>query len=93
MAQLSLTIETGKSVPEMKTFIDSRLLSRPESKMLLTYHHWHGNVLHAKGSLGEGTITLEHRRVVIDIELTTFGEIAKGQIQRTLEKEFTQIGQ
>ncbi|MBI2793516.1 MAG: polyhydroxyalkanoic acid system family protein [Ignavibacteria bacterium] len=92
MARLSFTIETGKSVPEMKSYIDTRLLSRPESRMLLTHHHWNGNVLHAKGTLGEGTITLEHQRIVIDIELTAFGEIARSQIQRTLEREFTQIG-
>jgi hypothetical protein len=92
MARLSFTIETGKSVPEMRSYIDTRLLSRPESKMLLKDHHWSGNVLHASGTLGEGTITLEHQRIVIDIELTAFGEIARNQIQRTLEREFTQIG-
>ena len=92
MARLTHTIETGKSVAEMRTFIDTKMLSRPEAKMLLAEHRWEGNVLHASGGLGTGTMTLEHGKVVIDIDLSAFGAIAQSQIERTLENEFKRIG-
>lgn len=91
MASIQQTFETNKSVAEMRSMIDTKVLDRPEISLLLNEHHWDGNVLHASGSLGKGTVTLDHGRVTIDIELSMFGAAAKGKIEQTLTSTFTQL--
>jgi hypothetical protein len=91
MARIHQTFDTGKSVIEMRTFIDGRVLSRSEIALLLDTHTWKGNVLHANGKLGSGTITLEHGRVVIDIELSFFGAAAQGAIEQQLRDQFKRL--
>lgn len=86
MARITQTIETGKSIVEMRSFIDTKALGRPELALLLDTHRWEGNVLHASGKLGHGTLTLEDNRVIVDIELTLFGSAAKGRIEKELQK-------
>ena len=91
MARIQQTIETKKSIVEMRTYIDTKVLLRPDVGLVLSEHHWDGNVLHAKGRLGHGTITLEHGKVLVDIELTILGSAAKGTIEATLKKQFGQL--
>ena len=91
--KLEFSIETGKSVAETRAFIDTKILARPEATMLLAEHRWEGNVLHASGSLGVGTITVEHGLVKIDIELSAFGAVAKTQIERTLTEQFKRLSE
>ncbi len=73
--------------------IDSRILSRSDISLLLESHTWKGNVLHASGKLGSGTITLEHGRIVVDIELSFFGAAAQGAIEQKLREQFKQLQQ
>lgn len=91
MARIYQTFETGKSVVEMRTFIDARVLARPEISLLLATHTWKANTLHASGKLGHGTITLEHGRVIIDIELSFFGAAAQGAIEQQLREQFRRL--
>ncbi|MBU3741673.1 MAG: hypothetical protein FGM24_05245 [Candidatus Kapabacteria bacterium] len=91
MARIQQTIDTSKSIVEMRTLIDTKVLGRPEISLLIEQHHWDGNVLHASGKLGKGTITLEHQRVVIDIELSMFGSVAKGAIEQQLNDQIKRI--
>ena len=93
MATIHQTIETKKTVVEMRHSIDSKLLTRPELALLLDEHRWEGNVLHARGKLGHGTITLEHGRVIVHIELSLFGSAAKGQIEEALGKQLKRLGE
>jgi len=76
---------------EMRSYIDNNVLSRTDVGFILDEHHWDGNVLHAKGRLGHGTITLEHNKVVVDIELTILGSAAQGTIESTLKQKFGQL--
>ncbi|MCU0329946.1 MAG: polyhydroxyalkanoic acid system family protein [Candidatus Kapabacteria bacterium] len=92
MARIKQTFETGKSVVEMRTFIDSRVLTRPELSLLLDAHRWEGATLHASGKLGSGTIVLEHGKVHVDIELTLFGAAAQGTIEAKLAEQFKRLG-
>ncbi len=91
MARIQQTIETGKTVVEMRTYIDSTILARSDVSLVMKEHHWDGNVLHAKGGLGHGTITLEHQKLIIDIELNLLGSAAKGTIEATLKKQLEQM--
>lgn len=93
MARINQTFETGKSVVEMRTYIDTKVLQRPEISLLLESHHWSGNVLYASGKLGQGTITLEHAKVVIDIELSFFGAAAQGAIEQQLREQFKRLAE
>jgi hypothetical protein len=92
MARYTQTFETGKTVAEMRSFIDEKMLSRPETRIVISEHRWEGNVLHASGNLGTGTLTLEHGKVIVDIELTAFGSMAQSQIDRVLNDQFKRIG-
>lgn len=92
MARIQQTIDTTKSVAEMRTLIDTKVLGRPEVSLLIERHHWDGNVLHAAGKLGQGTITLEHGKVLIDIELSMFGAVAKGAIEQQLQDQIKRLG-
>jgi len=91
--KLEFVIETGKSVAETRVFIDQKILARPEATMLLAEHRWEGNVLHASGSLGTGTMTVEHGKVLVDLELSAFGQVARNQIERTLNEQFKRLSQ
>ena len=91
MARIQQSIETQKSVAEMRHLIDTKVLDRPEINMLLSDHRWEGNVLHASGTLGKGTVTLDEGRVTIDIELSMFGSAAKGKIEQTLTDTFKKL--
>jgi len=48
MATIHQTIETNKSVAEMRHSLDEKVLHRPDVTFLLDEHYWDGNVLHAK---------------------------------------------
>lgn len=93
MATIHQTVETKKTVAEMRHSLDSKVLSRPELKLLLDEHRWEGNVLHARGKMGHGTITLEEGRVIVHIELSLFGSAAKGQIEEALGKQLQRLGE
>lgn len=75
----------------MRTFIDTKVLVRPEIRLLLERHHWDGNVLHAAGKMGSGTLTLEQGQVLVDIELTLFGAAAKGAIEQQLTEQLKKL--
>jgi hypothetical protein len=92
MANIKQTIETSKTAMEMRLLIDSKVLTRPELSMLVSTHEWKGNVLHASGKLGRGTITLRDNFVDIDIELSFFGSAAKGAIEQTLSDQIKRLG-
>jgi hypothetical protein len=91
MARIQQTFETSKSIAEMRMLIDTKALNRPEIGLLLNDHRWEGNVLHASGTLGHGTITLTEGHVSVDIELSMFGAAAKGKIEQTLHSTFKQL--
>ena len=91
MARIKQRFETKKTISETRTFIDQRILSRPEIELLLQEHHWEGNVLHARGALGEGTVTIEHEAVLVDIELSLFGAAAQSRIEQALTDQFKQL--
>jgi hypothetical protein len=91
MARIQQTIQTSKSALEMRLLIDSKVLNRPEVALLLSEHRWEGNVLHARGRMGHGTITLADNLVTIDIELSMFGAAAKGAIEQTLTEKIKML--
>ncbi len=93
MARIQQTFETNKSIAEMRMLIETRALNRPEIGVLLKDHHWVGNVLHASGCLGHGTVTLTEGRVTIDIELSLFGSAAKSRIEDALSRTFKQLSE
>lgn len=92
VAAIDQTIETSKTVVEMRTLIESKILSRPEVRLLLDETRWEGNVLHARGKLGHGTVTVEHHRVHIHIELSLFGAAARGQLESMLTEQVKRLG-
>ncbi len=92
VAAIDQTIETSKSVVEMRGLIDSKILSRPEVRLMLDETRWEGNVLHARGKLGHGTVTVEHHRVHIHIELSLFGAAARGQLESMLTEQVKRLG-
>ena len=92
MATIHQTIETNKSVAEMRHSLDEKVLHRTDVTFLLDEHYWDGNVLHAKGKMGTGTITLEDKKVILDIHLTLFGSAAKGAIEQTLTDQLKKLG-
>ncbi len=75
----------------MRLLIDSKILTRPEVAMLITEHRWEGNVLHASGKMGRGTISVADQLVTVDIELSMFGSAAKGVIEETLTEKLKQL--
>lgn len=91
MARIQQTIQTSKSALEMRLLIDSKILTRPEVAMLITEHRWEGNVLHASGKMGRGTISVADQLVTVDIELSMFGSAAKGVIEETLTEKLKQL--
>jgi hypothetical protein len=93
MATIHQTIDTNKTAAEMRHLIDSKVLTRPELRLLLDETRWEGNVLHAKGKLGHGTVAVEERKVVIHIELSLFGSAARGQIEQALSDQVKRLGQ
>lgn len=93
MATIHQTIDTNKTAAEMRHLIDSKVITRPEIRLLLDETRWEGNVLHARGKLGHGTLTVEDRRVVIHIELSIFGSAARGQIEQVLNDQVMRLGQ
>jgi len=92
MPTIDQVIETTKSAAEMRHILDSKVLSRPEIRLLLNETRWDGNVLHAKGKMGHGTVSVEERKVVIHIELSLFGAAAKGAIESTLSEQIKKLG-
>ena len=92
MARIHQTIQTSKSALEMRLLLDTKVLTRPEFALLITDHHWDGNVLHASGKMGRGTITLADQLVTVDIELSMFGAAAKGAIEQTLNEQIKRLG-
>jgi len=42
--------------------------------------------------MGTGTITLEDKKVILDIHLTLFGSAAKGAIEQTLTDQIKKLG-
>lgn len=91
MARIQQTIETSKSAFEMRNYVETKVLIRPELKVLISEYHWVDNKLYAEGKLGKGTITLLDNKVIIDIELSLFGTVAKGQIEQTLQEQFKKL--
>ena len=91
MARIQQTIQTSKSAFEMRDYVETKILTRSELKLLITDYHWKGNTLYASGKLGNGTIELYDNSVVIDIELSIFGSAAKVQIEKTISEQFKKL--
>ena len=91
MSKIALTVDTNKSIAEMRSFIEDEILTRPEAEMLLNERQWEGDTLHASGSLGSGTIELREGAVVVDIELSMFGMAAKGRVEEVLREQFERL--
>lgn len=91
MSQISMTIESKKSIVEMRSFIEEEILTRPEAEMLLNERRWEGNTLHASGSLGSGTIEVSEGAVVVTIELSIFGIAAKGRVEEVIRSQFGRL--
>ena len=87
MARIHQTIQTSKTALEMRLLLDTKVLTRTEFALLVTDHRWDGNVLHASGKMGRGTITIADNLVTVDIELSMFGSAAKGVIEQTLNEK------
>ena len=92
MASIHQTIQTSKTALEMRLLIDTKVLTRPEFALLVSQHRWEGNVLHANGKMGRGTITLADQLVTVDIELSMFGSAAKGVIEQTMNEQIKRLG-
>ena len=91
MSRIQMDIVTEKSIDECRAFIDNSIVTRPEAQMLLSECSWTDNVLHAGGSLGQGTISLLPGIIRIDIELSMFGAAAKGRIEEVLSEQFKRL--
>lgn len=92
MSRIEQTVQTTKTAFEMKKLINQDMLSRPDVLVMLEQHHWDGNVLHASGKLGRGTIDLLDNLATISIELSALGSAAKGTIQDRLLKQINKLG-
>lgn len=92
MARINTTVTTKTTALEMRRMLDERVLSNPELQTLLPHHHWDGMVLHASGPLGKGTVALADYRIVIDIELSIFGSVAKRSIEERLVTQLSRLG-
>jgi len=91
MARIQERFTTNKTVAETRNFIDEKILSRPEIELMLQDHHWAGNVLHASGAMGQGTLTVEDGAVIVDIDLSLFGAAAQSKIQEALSKQLMKL--
>lgn len=91
MSRIQLAFTTSKSVPEVRSVVETQMLTRPELRALLDTHVWEGNVLHAQGTMGAGTVTLEEGKILVDITLSAFGRVAQGAITAKLQSHFSKI--
>ena len=91
MARIKREFPTKASAQEMKEYVSTKLLPRPELGALLDKVNWQGDTLHVDSKLGSGTIELRDNLVVVDIELSFFGRLAQGKIESTIEQTFKQL--
>jgi len=92
MARIQRSFDTKGTKQEMKEYISTKLLPRPELKTLLDKVEWRGDSLYIDSKLGKGSIALEDYKVITDIELSFFGSMAQKKIESALEENFKQLG-
>jgi hypothetical protein len=82
------TIMVNATADVIRTFITETIDGRPDVALLLQEHRWVGNVLHAHGVMGGGTITVADGKVDIDIELSMFGSAVRTKIHEAFHELF-----
>lgn len=85
-------VATEYTAAEIKAYLDDKVLPRPEIRALFSSAVWHGNILEVKSPLGQGTLDVRDRLVVIHIELSILGGAAKGKIESKLDEMVKGIG-
>jgi hypothetical protein len=92
MARIQRSFATKGSKQEMKEYISTKLLPRPELKTLLDKVEWHGDTLKIDSKLGDGTLTVFDQRIEVDMQLSFFGSMAQKKIESALDENFKQLG-
>jgi len=91
MSTISKKFETKASKEELKTYINTKVLSRQELAPLINSAVWNGDVLTIDSKFGDGTVTLLEQEIEVTIHLSMFGSMAKSAIESSLDKGFKEL--
>lgn len=91
MSRLQKTIKTKATAIEMKSFVNTKVLTNSTILSLLESHTWNGDSLFLTSKFGKGTIDLVDYQITIDIELNMFGSMAKNTLESALDDQFKQL--
>jgi hypothetical protein len=94
--EISMDIEksypTGTPADQMKQIMTDNVLSRDDVKMFFGETSWDGNTLNfSSGLVSSGKFEIVDNEVKVQVDLSMFGKMAKGQIEGTLEKTFSKL--
>jgi hypothetical protein len=83
---------TGTPADKMKQIMVDNVLSRQDVQMFFGETKWDGNKLtFSSGLVSAGTFEIVDNEVKVQVDLSMFGKMAKGQIEGTLEKTFSKL--
>lgn len=83
---------TGTPADKMKQIMVENVLSRQDVQMFFGETSWEGNTLKfSSGLVSSGQFDIVDNEVKIQVDLSMFGKMAKGQIEGTLEKTFSKL--
>jgi hypothetical protein len=83
---------TGTPADQMKQIMTDNVLSRDDVKMFFGETSWDGNTLNfSSGLVSSGKFEIVDNEVKVQVDLSMFGKMAKGQIEGTLEKTFSKL--
>jgi hypothetical protein len=83
---------TGTPADQMKQIMTDNVLSRDDVKMFFGDTTWDGNTLNfTSGLVSAGKFEIVDNEVKVQVDLSMFGKMAKGQIEGTLEKTFSKL--
>jgi hypothetical protein len=91
MSVLKKQIKTKRTKEEMKAFVKDKILSLPMLSSVVSKTEWNIDRLDFKSSLGDGYFLFMENMVEIEIKLSFIGNIAKGQIEKTIDTEFLKL--
>ncbi|MCU0424136.1 MAG: polyhydroxyalkanoic acid system family protein [Candidatus Kapabacteria bacterium] len=86
------SFSTGTPADKMKEIMINNVLSRSDVQMFFGDTSWEGNTLKfSSGLVSSGQFDIVDNEVKVQVDLSMFGKMAKGQIEGTLEKTFSKL--
>ena len=91
MSLLKKQIKTKHNKETMKSFVKDKILSIPMLSSVVTKTEWNVDRLDFESSLGNGYFLFMENMVELEIKLSFIGNLAKGQIEKTIDTEFLKL--